>query len=73
MKFVELEAKIANDPVFSRGVLGKIQVPERGKDYERDNPLYKQNNRASGVSKWPKNHSPLCKETYHLDGCLDGC
>ena len=27
VEFVQLEAKIANDPVFSRGVLGKIQVP----------------------------------------------
>ena len=77
MKFVQLEAKIANDPVFSCGVLGKIQVPERsvkGKTYGRDNPMYKQNNHATKVEESEnvrkmQDQCPFCKETHDLDGC----
>ena len=63
--------------MFSRGVLGKIQVPERsvkGKTYGRDNPMYKQNNHATKVEEFKKarkmqDQCPFCKGTHDLDGC----
>ena len=76
VKFVQLEAKTANDPVFSRGFLGKIQVPERsvkGKAYGRDNPMYKQNNCAMKVAsqnvRKMQDQCTFCKETHDLDSC----
>ncbi|CAB4009732.1 Hypothetical predicted protein [Paramuricea clavata] len=76
-KFVQMEAKIANDPVFSRSVLGRIQVPEknpRKSGYGRDDPLYKQNNRTTKVDEYqdlhlPPDQCPYCKETHDLDDC----
>ena len=76
-KFVQMEAKIANDPVFSRSVLGRIQVPDKNpkkSGHGRDDPLYKQNNRATKVEEsqdvhLPHDQCPYFKETHDLDDC----
>lgn len=69
--------EMSNDPMFSRSILRKIQVPERdvkSKAYERDNPLYKQNNRATKVeesqnARKTQDQCPFCKETHDLGCC----